>query len=243
MKAHARQVTRRRGQRTCLFSGHSERLVHARVVAVFHRIVACGVVVGRAGRQGRRADGLLDDWLLLERVERRRVWQDPLERAPCVAPGPARQIRSPEPPRRRRPAAQSGGAGGSGTEGQRSVTSGFPYPGVSRSGLRRGRTRALLARPRFSTGEIRLEMATTPTRARPRQARPAPPPSRPHNTTCASDALPSPRRRVVMRPPPPSPVRSCPALIFLRVQFQLDHHHASGGCGAGRYPCCRSAPS
>ena len=120
MKAHARQVTRRRGQRTCLFSGHSERLVHARVVAVFHRIVACGVVVGRAGRQGRRADGLLDDWLLLERVERRRVWQDPLERAPCVAPGPARKIRSPEPPRRRRPAAlQSGGAGGAGGAGRR----------------------------------------------------------------------------------------------------------------------------
>ena len=101
VKAHARQVARRRGQRTCLFSGHSERLVHARVVAVFHRIVACGVVVGRAGRQGRRADGLLDDWLLLERVERRRVWQDPLERAPCVAPGPARKTRSTEPPRRR----------------------------------------------------------------------------------------------------------------------------------------------
>ena len=148
--------------------------------------------------------------------------------------------------------AGAGGWRGSGMEGERdggsagSVTSGFPYPGVSRSGLRRGRTRALLARPRFSAMGKSVWRRPRPRHGHDpdKRAPPRYPAARIH-TTCASGALPSPGRRAsgdAPLPPPPRPFMPSPHL-FLRVQFQLDHHHASAGCGAKRYPCCRSAPS
>lgn len=56
---------------------------------MLHRVVVGGVVVRRAWVDGGRPNRLLDNRLLLESVERRRVRQDPLQSAPRVATGPA----------------------------------------------------------------------------------------------------------------------------------------------------------
>ena len=130
----------------------------------------------------------------------------------------------------RRADADTGSAGagerGSGMEGERdggsagSVTSGFPYPGVSRSGLRRGRTRALLARPRFSAMGKSVWRRPRPRHGHDpdKRAPPRYPAARIH-TTCASGALPSPGRRAsgdAPLPPPPPPVHAQPSSLFAR---------------------------